>query len=129
MAIGVALIAGSCFAEKLELDLVVETLVKDRLESGGVGARQRQATIRNLFNEAGCSVEEQRIDKNSGNVICTPPGQTTSTIVVGGHFDFADHGKGIVDDWSGASLLPSLYQALKSRPRRHTYVFVAFAAE
>jgi Zn-dependent M28 family amino/carboxypeptidase len=49
--------------------------------------------------------------------------------VVGGHFDFADHGKGIVDDWSGASLLPSLYQALKSRPRQHTYVFVAFAAE
>ena len=69
------------------------------------------------------------MDKNSGNVICTLPGQTRSTIVIGGHFDFVETGEGIVDDWSGASLLPSLYQALKSRPRRHTFVFVAFAAE
>ena len=69
------------------------------------------------------------MDKKSGNVICTLPGQTSSTIIIGGHFDFADEGTGIVDDWSGASLLPSLYQALKSRPRRHTFVFVAFTAE
>ena len=52
-----------------------------------------------------------------------------STIVIGGHFDYADQGKGIVDDWSGASLLPSLYQSLKEQKRKHTYVFVAFAAE
>lgn len=129
LVIVAALLAGPCFAEKLEVDLVTETLVKNRLVSGAVKARQRQATIRDLFNDAGCSVEEQRIDKNSGNVICTLPGQTSSTIVVGGHFDFADDGKGIVDDWSGASLLPSLYQALKNRPRQHTFVFVAFAAE
>lgn len=31
--------------------------------------------------------------------------------------------------WSGASLLPSLYQSLKSQPRQHTYVFIAFAGE
>jgi Zn-dependent M28 family amino/carboxypeptidase len=109
--------------------LVVPALVKTRLESGAVGRRERQAAIRDLFSDAGCSVEEQRIDKNSGNVICTLAGQTSSTIVVGGHFDFAERGKGIVDDWSGASLLPSLYQALKGRPRRHTYIFVAFSAE
>lgn len=69
------------------------------------------------------------MDKRSGNVICTLPGRTPSTIVIGGHFDFVEAGQGIVDDWSGASLLPSLYQALKSRPRQHTFVFVAFAAE
>ena len=124
-----ALLAGSCLAENLQVDLVVERLVKNRLESGAVGPRQRQTAIRNLFSEVGCSVEEQRIEKSSGNVICTLPGQTSSTIVVGGHFDFADLGKGIVDDWSGASLLPSLYQALKNRPHQHTYVFVAFAGE
>jgi hypothetical protein len=33
------------------------------------------------------------------------------------------------DNWSGASMLPSLYQALKVEPRRHTFIFVAFAAE
>jgi Zn-dependent M28 family amino/carboxypeptidase len=128
-AVVTALLTGFCFAEKLEVDLVGEALVKSRLERGAVVARQRQATIRELFNDVGCSVEEQPIDKKSGNVICTLPGQTNSTIVVGGHFDFVDHGKGIVDDWSGASLLPSLYHALKSRPRSHTFVFVAFAGE
>jgi Zn-dependent M28 family amino/carboxypeptidase len=50
-------------------------------------------------------------------------------VIVGGHFDFAEHGSGIVDDWSGASLLPSLYEALKAEPRRHTFLFVAFAEE
>ena len=124
-----ALLTAPCLAAKLEIDLVVEALVKSRLETGIVEPRQRQAAIRNLFNDVGCSVEEQRIDKNSGNVICTLPGQTSSTIVVGGHFDFVERGKGIVDDWSGASLLPSLYHALKSQPREHTYVFVAFAGE
>jgi Zn-dependent M28 family amino/carboxypeptidase len=49
--------------------------------------------------------------------------------MIGGHFDFVEAGKGIVDDWSGVSLLPSLYEALKSRTRRHTFVLVAFAAE
>ncbi len=35
----------------------------------------------------------------------------------------------IVDDWSGVSLLPSLYESLRSRHHQHTYVFVAFAGE
>jgi len=128
-AVVAALLAGSCFAEKLEVDLAGEAVVKDRLESGAVGPRHRQAAIRSLFSDVGCSVEEQRIDRSSANVICILPGQTNSTVVVGGHYDFAEYGQGMVDDWSGASLLPSLYQALKSRPRKHTYVFVAFTGE
>jgi len=123
------LAAGFCQAAKLHVYLVNEALLKQRLESGVVTARQREAAIRDLFSAAGCSTEEERVDRHSGNVICTLPGETSSTIVVGGHFDFAERGKGIVDDWSGVSLLPSLYQALRTRPRLHTYVFVAFAAE
>jgi Zn-dependent M28 family amino/carboxypeptidase len=123
------LLTGFGLAQTLDVDRVVETVVKKRLSSGEVKPRQRQAAIRDLFTEVGCSVEEQPIDKSSGNVICTLPGQTNSTIVVGGHFDFVDRGRGIVDDWSGVSLLPSLYESLKNRPRQHTYVFVAFAGE
>src|SRR5450432_1498653 len=124
-----AILTGTSVGAKLEVDLAVESVVRNRLESGQVEAKKRQATIRDLFGEAGCSPGEQRVDKNSANVICTLPGQSTSSIVVGGHFDFAEHGTGMVDDWSGTALLPSLYQALKSRPHQHTYVFVAFAAE
>jgi putative aminopeptidase FrvX len=38
-------------------------------------------------------------------------------------------GDGVVDNWSGASLLPSLYEAVKLEPRRHTYVFIGFTDE
>ena len=30
---------------------------------------------------------------------------------------------------AGVALLPSLFQALKNRPHRHTFLFIAFAAE
>jgi Zn-dependent M28 family amino/carboxypeptidase len=107
----------------------VEALVRDRLQSGVVEPRRREGAIRGLFHDAGCASEGQRVTRSVGNIICALPGATSATIVVGGHFDFVDRGQGIADDWSGVSLLPSLYQALKSRPRRHTFVFVAFAEE
>ncbi len=57
------------------------------------------------------------------------PGQGESRIIVGGHFDFVDRGQGVVDNWSGCSLLPSLYQSLKTSSRRHTFVFIGFTDE
>ncbi len=34
-----------------------------------------------------------------------------------------------MDNWTGAALLPSLYEGLAGVPRRHTFRFVAFSAE
>lgn len=67
--------------------------------------------------------------KDPPNIICTLRGATNSVIIVGAHFDHAEEGAGAVDDWSGASLLPSLYQALKDAPRKHTFMFVGFTDE
>jgi len=36
-------------------------------------------------------------------------------------------GDGVVDNWTGASLLSSLYQGLADVPRRHTFRFVSFS--
>ena len=124
-----AVFAGLGLAQQLTLDLVSEGSVRQRLEAGVVKHQERQATIRQMFADAGCVTEQDPVDKKSGNEICTLPGETDSRVVVGGHFDFAERGDGIIDDWSGTSLLPSLYQALKGSPRKHTFVFVAFAAE
>ena len=123
------LLAGPCLAQQVSVDLVNENDVRSRLERGAVAPKERQAAIRALFNEVGCTAEEQPVDKSAENVVCTLPWQTDSTIIVGGHFDFVDLGKGIVDDWSGTALLPSLYAALKGQSRQHTYVFIAFAVE
>jgi Zn-dependent M28 family amino/carboxypeptidase len=35
----------------------------------------------------------------------------------------------VVDNWSGASLLPTLLKSLSSQPRQHTYVFIGFTDE
>jgi len=49
--------------------------------------------------------------------------------LVGAHFDRVDTGLGVADNWSGAALLPSFYQALLSSGRHHTFAFVGFADE
>ena len=45
------------------------------------------------------------------------------------HFDHVSAGDGVVDNWSGASFLPSLYPAVKNEPPKHTYIFIGFTDE
>jgi Zn-dependent M28 family amino/carboxypeptidase len=89
--------------------------------------------LRDLFTEA-CCVEvklKEQVVKHSKvpNLICILEGKLDSFIIVGGHFDLAERGSGVVDNWSGASLLPNLYQSLTSVPRRHNFVFIGFTDE
>lgn len=56
-------------------------------------------------------------------------GKGSETIVVGAHFDKVPLGEGIVDNWTGAALLPSLMESLRKSARQHTFVFVSFADE
>jgi len=114
----------------LEFQTLAPEIIQQRLETVSHSLTERKATLISLFHEAGCETAEQRVPHSPApNLICTLPGETESTIVVGGHFDFIDKGMGAVDDWSGAVLLPGLFQSLKSQPRHHRYVFIAFAAE
>jgi hypothetical protein len=93
----------------------------------------REQELHALFEEVGCSGDHltEQVVKHSHdpNVICVLPGQTDARIIVGAHFDFVNAGQGVVDNWSGCSLLPSLYESLKTFPRRHTFVFVGFMDE
>jgi hypothetical protein len=104
-----------------------------RLRSGEVKQAEREPKLRELFEKSGCAGEnltEQPVKNvKAPNLICTLPGETGSTIAVGGHFDFVDAGRGLADNWSGSSLLPSLYQSLHDIKRRHTYLFIGFTAE
>lgn len=118
-----------------EIDQVDAAIIEGRVERLSRNVAERRATLEKLFQGAGCTGEALVTQKVRGskepNVICTLKGQDPSAgvIVVGGHFDLITRGMGAVDDWSGAVLLPSLYESLKSRPRRHDFVFVGFAAE
>jgi Iap family predicted aminopeptidase len=108
-------------------------VVESRLKDFAAKNDEREAEINKLFAESGCRdsrLSEQTVrSKLPPNVICVLPGQTDEVIVVGAHTDKVEAGDGVVDNWSGASLLPSLYQSLDAEPRRHTYVFIGFTAE
>jgi peptidase M28-like protein len=113
------------------------SVIESRLKSFSTNNRDREALIRKWFLESGCSdLSEQSLERKlPPNVICilpgnTPKGEAEQIIVVGAHTDHVDDfGDGVVDNWSGAALLPSLLYSLSAQPRRHTFIFVGFSAE
>ena len=114
--------------------LEARTVVESRLDSFRSDNRDREDVIRRLFAESGCAkanLTEQPVKPGvPPNVICMLPGATSELIVVGAHTDkVTNAGDGVVDNWSGASLLPSLLFSLNGRKRHHTFVFVGFTAE
>jgi hypothetical protein len=50
----------------------------------------------------------------------------TGSEVFAARFDHVSEGDGVVDNWSGASILPSLYESVRIVPRKHTYIFIGF---
>jgi hypothetical protein len=94
---------------------------------------ERELVLRRLFVESGCKedrLSEQWVRrKDPPNLKCTLPGKGAGVIIVAAHFDHVRAGKGVIDDWSGASLLPSLFQSLSGTERNHTFEFVGFTDE
>jgi len=94
---------------------------------------ERAQQLRRLFLEAGCDdrsySEDKILSSPQPNLLCVLPGSSGRIVVVSGHFDNCGPGEGAVDNWSGASLLPSLYQSLQGSPHRLTFEFIAFTDE
>jgi Peptidase family M28 len=112
---------------------VSRDVIEARLKKYQGNDQQREATLKGLFGEAGCDdqhLSEQPVKgSHLPNVVCLLPGSSDKTIIVGAHFDHISAGDGVVDNWSGASLLPSLYQTVKIKPREHSYIFIGFTDE
>jgi len=116
-----------------KVGVVPQEVVARRMNRLRLKDAQREAELKAMFEEAGCAAdriaEETVRPKDPPNIICTLPGTTNSLIIVSAHFDHARKGDGAVDDWSGASLLPSLYEGMKVSPRKHTFQFIGFTDE
>lgn len=120
-----------------QISVHVKTLPADeiekRLQRGHARDADREKSLKQMFEAAGCTgdrlTEQQVKHQKLPNIICTLAGADDSEIVIGAHFDHVDEGKGIVDNWSGASLLPSFLEGLSEIPRKHTIVFVGFSSE
>jgi hypothetical protein len=109
-------------------------VIEGRLKSFSTRNGEREGLIRKWFADSGCkhpNLSEQALDRKlPPNVICMLPGETKEVIVVGAHTDKVDSfGDGVVDNWTGAVLLPSLLYSLSAQPRRHTLIFIGFSSE
>jgi Peptidase family M28 len=136
--LGTAVIIVSCavaaLSQQSRFRLADRSVIEAHLKSFSMKNSEREAIIRRWFAESGCKAsnlsEESLERKLPPNVICVLPGETQEVIVVGAHTDHVDSfGAGVVDNWTGASLLPSLLFSLDAQPRHHTFVFVGFSAE
>jgi len=120
-------------AQNVQYKPASREVVESRLGRYAGTDKQREATLKQMFTEAGCDdqhISEQPVKGSKlPNVICILPGALDKVIIVGAHFDHVSDGDGVVDNWSGASLLPSLYEAVKAVPRKHTYIFIGFTGE
>lgn len=109
-------------------------LLEERLRLAVPDQTQRRERLTQLLAAAGCTgdafVEQPVKGSPHPNLICRVPAasEDAGTIIVGAHYDSAG-GDGLVDNWTGAILLPSLFEMVKSTPTRHRFEFVGFAAE
>jgi putative aminopeptidase FrvX len=120
-------------AQIIHFKQVSRETVEARLKRYQGDDKQREETLRTLFGDAGCKgqhLTEQVVQGSKlPNLICTLPGTSDKAFIIGAHYDHISAGDGVVDNWSGASLLPSLYEGMKAVQRKHAFVFIAFAAE
>jgi hypothetical protein len=116
----------------IQFKSVDRTILSERLNRVSTDNAQRAQRLLEIFREAGCTGDRLREQPVKGskvpNIICTHPGQSEDMIVVGARLDWwGSAGQGVIDNWSGAALLPTLYQSLPEGTRRHTFVFVGFS--
>lgn len=123
-----------CGSAQVHFRLEPRGVVEKRLKSFSDDNRIREDLIHKWLADSGCAkpnLSEQPAKLGfAPNVICVLPGETEETIIVGAHTDkVLAVGDGVVDNWSGASLLPSLLFSLTAQKRHHTFVFIGFTGE
>ncbi len=94
--------------------------------------------LRAAFHSAKCegdNMRDQPVTPKHGpagsNLVCIWPGDATGgIIVVAAHYERDGQGDGALADWSGAALLPFLYEGIQGQPRQNTFVFLeSYGAE
>ncbi len=121
------------FAATVRYSPVSRQVVEERLRKYAGDNKQRETTLKQMFADVGCNdhrLSEQSVKGSKlPNIVCLLPGTSDKVIVVGAHYDRVSDGDGVVDNWSGTSLLPSIYEAVRGQTREHTYIFVGFTDE
>jgi hypothetical protein len=91
----------------------------------------RLAQLRQTFQDMECKGDDLREQAFGAakNLLCTMPGSSEETILFVAHYQHCGPGKSLIENWSGATMLPFLYHALLAAPRKHTFVFAELDGE
>jgi Peptidase family M28 len=127
----ILILCGACLAQKVQFTPADKSIVLERMKNIPGSNAERAARLKELFANVGCngnSLFEQKVDgADTPNIICRLGRAENDAVIVGAHYDRISSASRPLDNWSGASLLPALYQSLRQRKRNHSFVFVAFA--
>ena len=127
----VLILCGASPAQRVQFTPVEKAAVLERMKTIPETNAERALKLKDLFSTAGCngkSLVEQKVDGvDSPNIICRLGTEDGETVIVGAHYDRNSSAQRPLDNWSGAAILPALYQSLRTRKRSHGFVFVAFA--
>lgn len=120
-------------AEEFHVTFVPKEVIRTRIELCPRKNQERQAEIQKLFAEAGCQgaleTDQSLPHSHFANVVCDAQGGAGKQILVTAHFDKVHAGNGVIDNWSGAALLPSMFQSVSSIEHKHRFRFIAFCQE
>jgi len=118
-------------AQKVQFTPAEKAAVLERMKTIPETNAARAEKLKELFSNAGCngkSLVEQKVDGvDTPNIICRLGIENEDTVIVGAHYDRNSSALRPLDNWSGAAILPALYQSLRNRKRSHSFLFVAFA--
>ncbi len=122
-----------CAWAQTDSRLLPREALEKHLKSFSDDNETREMLIRKWLADSGCkgaNLSQQPVGGSlPPNVVCVLPGATQETIVVGAHTDKVEAGDGVVDNWTGAILLPALFYSLAAQPRHHTFIFIGFSGE
>ena len=117
---------------KLVVDLIAAEKLEQMLRDFPLKNAERQHRAKKLFELVNCpKIVFVPLGKKDvpANVVCILPGENQRAILVGAHFDKTRFGEGKIDNASGVVILSALVRSLQNSPRRHTFIFSAFAEE
>jgi Zn-dependent M28 family amino/carboxypeptidase len=134
LIVSLLIVACVASAQSVEYSVLKEDVLQERLRLAHPMNAERYSRLKTLFADSGCKdgfFREQPVKgSKEPNLICTVTGvgENPRRIIVGAHFD-AIGGDGVIDNWSGAVLLPGLFEFLSRGQRRHDFEFIGFTAE
>jgi Peptidase family M28 len=124
-------LCGITLAQKVQFAPAEKSVVLQRMKAIPETNQARAARLKELFAQAGCDegfLTEQKLEgADTPNIICRLGTGENDLVIVGAHYERASSPERPLDNWSGAALLPALFQSLRDRKRNHSFLFVEFA--